>query len=72
VTTGLTNDMVTHHRNVYGQNKLIPSRPPSFLWMFIKELMMGFNGVQWIATLFSFLSLCKLIIVVYFSLKYNE
>lgn len=53
---GLTNDMVTQHRTTFGQNKLTPSRPPSLIWMFIKQLLIGFNGLLWIATLFAFLS----------------
>jgi magnesium-transporting ATPase (P-type) len=56
LTEGLTDDIVTNHRNVYGLNKLTPSSPPSLFWMFIKELVSGFNGILWIATLFSFLS----------------
>jgi magnesium-transporting ATPase (P-type) len=56
LTIGLTNDTVTQHRATYGQNKLTPSSPPSLLWMFIKQLLIGFNGILWIATLFAFLS----------------
>ena len=53
---GLTNEMVILHRTAFGQNKLTPSRPPSLLWMLLKELFIGFNGILWIATLFAFLS----------------
>jgi magnesium-transporting ATPase (P-type) len=56
LTTGLTNDAITQHRATFGQNKLTPSSPPSLLWMFIKQLLIGFNGILWIATLFAFLS----------------
>lgn len=56
LTTGLTNDLVVQHRTTFGENKLTPSRPPSLLWMFIKELLIGFNGILWVATLFAFLS----------------
>ncbi len=56
LTKGLSNDTVTQHRATYGQNKLTPSRPPSLLWMFIKQLLIGFNGVLWLATLFAFLT----------------
>lgn len=53
---GLTNETVILHRATFGQNKLTPSRPPSLLWMLLKELFIGFNGILWIATLFAFLS----------------
>ncbi len=56
LTKGLSNDTVTQHHAVFGQNKLTPSRPPSLLWMFIKQLLIGFNGILWLATLFAFLS----------------
>ena len=56
LTTGLSNDMVTQHRTTFGENKLTPSRPPSLFWMFIKQLLIGFNGILWVATLFAFLS----------------
>lgn len=56
LTQGLTNDMVTQHHATFGQNKLTPSRPPSLLWMLTKQLLIGFNGILWIATLFAFLS----------------
>jgi magnesium-transporting ATPase (P-type) len=56
LTEGLSNDTVTQHRATFGQNKLTPSRPPSLLWMFIKQLLIGFNGILWLATLFAFLS----------------
>ena len=55
LTNGLSNDIVTQHRATYGQNKLTQSRPPSLLWMFLKQLFIGFNGVLWIAALFAFL-----------------
>jgi magnesium-transporting ATPase (P-type) len=53
---GLSNDTVTQHRATFGQNKLTPSRPPSLLWMLIKQLLIGFNGILWLAALFAFLS----------------
>ncbi len=56
LTKGLSNDTVTQQHAIFGQNKLTPSRPPSLLWMFIKQLLIGFNGVLWLATLFAFLS----------------
>ncbi|CAF1022502.1 unnamed protein product [Adineta steineri] len=56
LTKGLTNDIVTEHRTTFGENKLTPSHKPSLLWMFIKQLLIGFNGILWIATLFAFLS----------------
>ena len=56
LTKGLTDDTVTQHRSTFGQNKLTPAHEPSLLWMFIKELVIGFNGILWIATLFAFLS----------------
>ena len=61
--TGLTSDTVAQHRVTFGQNTLTPSRPPSLIWMFIQQLLIGFNGILWIATLFAFLS--------YVCLKYN-
>ena len=56
LTTGLTDNMVAQHRVTYGPNKLTPARPPSFLCMFLKQLIIGFNSVLWLATLFAFLS----------------
>ena len=56
LTSGLTNEIVTEHRNKFGQNKLTPPAKASLLWMFIKQILVGFNGVLWIATLFAFLS----------------
>jgi hypothetical protein len=56
LTTGLTDDIVTQHHATFGQNKLTPSPPPSLLWMFIKQMLIGFNGILWLATLFAFLS----------------
>jgi magnesium-transporting ATPase (P-type) len=57
---GLSNDTVTQHRAEYGQNKLTPPPNPSILWMFIKQMLIGFNGILWIATLFAFLSYVSL------------
>ncbi|UJR08037.1 hypothetical protein I4U23_012314 [Adineta vaga] len=56
LTNGLTDEMVAQHRTSYGANKLTQSSPPSFLWMLIKQLVIGFNGILWIAALFAFLS----------------
>lgn len=56
LTNGLTDDIVAQHHAKFGDNKLTPSRPPSLLWMLIKQLLIGFNGILWIATLFAFLS----------------
>ena len=56
LTNGLTDSIVEQHRTIYGKNKLTPSRPPSLIWMFITQLLIGFNGVLWLATLFAFLS----------------
>ena len=53
---GLTNDTVTQHRTEFGQNKLTPPPKPSLIWMFLKQILIGFNGILWIATLFAFLS----------------
>jgi magnesium-transporting ATPase (P-type) len=79
LTTGLTNDTVTQHRATFGQNKLTPSRPPSLLWMLIKQLLIGFNGILWIATLFAFLSYVSFLYCFSFkkihgriTLKHNE
>jgi magnesium-transporting ATPase (P-type) len=60
LTYGLTEEMVTEHHNKYGQNKLTPPPKPSLLWMFMKQILVGFNGVLWIATLFAFLSYVSL------------
>jgi magnesium-transporting ATPase (P-type) len=54
--SGLTNDIVERHRAKFGQNKLTPPPKQSLLWMLIKQLLIGFNGILWIATLFAFLS----------------
>lgn len=56
LNTGLADDTVAQHRAKYGENKLTPSRPPSLLWMFVQQLVIGFNSVLWLATLFAFLS----------------
>ena len=53
---GLTDDIVAQHRTQYGYNKLKPPPKPSLLWMFIKQSLIGFNGILWIATFFAFLS----------------
>jgi hypothetical protein len=53
---GLTDDIVAQHRDKFGQNQLTPPPKPSLLWMFVKQLLIGFNGILWIATLFAFLS----------------
>jgi magnesium-transporting ATPase (P-type) len=66
LTNGLTTDTVTQHRATYGQNKLTPSRPPSLLWMLIKQLLIGFNGILWVATLFAFLSYVSLLYYFFF------
>ena len=60
LTHGLTEEIVTEHRNKYGENKLTPPPKPSLLWMFIKQILVGFNGILWIATLFAFLSYVSL------------
>jgi magnesium-transporting ATPase (P-type) len=60
LTHGLTDEIVTEHRNTFGQNKLTPPPKPSLLWMFIKQILVGFNGILWIATLFAFLSYVRL------------
>jgi hypothetical protein len=60
LTHGLTEKIVTEHRNRFGQNKLTPPPKPSLLWMFIKQSLVGFNGILWIATLFAFLSYVSL------------
>lgn len=53
---GLTDDIVAQHRTQFGYNKLRPPPKPSLLWMFIKQSLIGFNGILWLATLFAFLS----------------
>jgi len=53
---GLTNDTVAQHHIQFGQNKLTPPPKPSLLWMFLKQSLIGFNGILWVATLFAFLS----------------
>jgi magnesium-transporting ATPase (P-type) len=54
--SGLTNDTVEQHRAKFGQNKLTPPPKPSLIWMFFKQILIGFNGILWVATLFAFLS----------------
>ncbi len=71
LTKGLSNETVAQHRATFGQNKLTPSRPPSLLWMFIKQLLIGFNGILWLATLFAFLSYVSLLLCFLFE-KYSE
>jgi hypothetical protein len=53
---GLTNEVVTEHRSKFGTNKLTPPPKPSLVWMFFKQILIGFNGILWLATLFAFLS----------------
>lgn len=53
---GLTSETIDQHRHQYGHNKLTPPPKPSYLWMFIKQSIIGFNGLLWFATLFAFLS----------------
>ncbi len=53
---GLTNDTVTQHRAEFGMNRLTPPPKPSLIWMFFKQILIGFNGILWLATLFAFLS----------------
>src|SRR5262249_23948553 len=53
---GLTEDTVAQHRNQFGKNRLTPPPKPSLLWMFIKQSLIGFNGLLWFATIFAFLS----------------
>jgi magnesium-transporting ATPase (P-type) len=53
---GLTNNIVEQHLAKYGQNKLTPPPKPSLIWMFLKQILIGFNGILWFATLFAFLS----------------
>ncbi|CAF0772610.1 unnamed protein product [Adineta ricciae] len=54
--SGLTDDTVRQHQSKYGQNKLTPPPKPSLIWMFFKQILVGFNGILWVATLFAFLS----------------
>ena len=56
LTKGLTTETVIKNRSSYGENKLTPPSQPSLIWMFVKQLLVGFNGILWVATLFAFLS----------------
>lgn len=56
IQQGLTDDIVAQHRIQFGHNKLTAPPKPSLLWMFIKQSIIGFNGLLWFATLFAFLS----------------
>ncbi|UJR12114.1 hypothetical protein I4U23_016292 [Adineta vaga] len=53
---GLSDEIVQQHHIKYGQNRLTPPPKPSLLWMFLKQILVGFNGILWVATLFAFLS----------------
>jgi magnesium-transporting ATPase (P-type) len=53
---GLTSETVTQHRSEFGMNRLTPPPKPSLVWMFFKQILIGFNGILWVATLFAFLS----------------
>ena len=57
---GLSNDTVTQHRAEYGSNKLTPPPKPSLVWMLLKQMLISFNGILWVATLFAFLSYVSL------------
>lgn len=56
IQQGLTDETIVQHRNQYGINRLTPPPEPSLLWMLVKQCLIGFNGILWIATLFAFLS----------------
>ncbi|CAF4641488.1 unnamed protein product [Rotaria socialis] len=53
---GLSDAIVTEHRAQYGKNTLTPPPKPSYLWMLLRQMLVGFNGILWVATLFAFLS----------------
>jgi sodium/potassium-transporting ATPase subunit alpha len=40
----------------YGMNKITPPKPPSYLWLLVKELFIGFNIILWIAGILTFLA----------------
>jgi magnesium-transporting ATPase (P-type) len=54
--SGLTDDTVAQHHAKFGENKLTPPPKSSLLWMFMKQILIGFNGILWVATVFAFLS----------------
>lgn len=53
---GLSEDSVPDTRAQYGNNKLTPPKQPSYVWLLIKELFMGFNCILWFAGILAFLA----------------
>lgn len=53
---GLSAASVIDAQVQYGENKITPPKPPSYLWLFFKELFVGFNIILWIAAILTFLA----------------
>ena len=54
--TGLSSQFVVDARVQYGENKLMPPKQPSYVWLLFKELFMGFNCILWFAGVLAFLA----------------
>ncbi|CAF3787505.1 unnamed protein product, partial [Rotaria magnacalcarata] len=53
---GLSSASIADAQAQYGLNKIIPPKPPSYLWLLFKQLFMGFNTILWVAAIFAFLA----------------
>lgn len=53
---GLSTDEVLLGQKQYGKNRLTPPKSPSYIFLLIKELFMGFNCILWLAGVLAFAS----------------
>ncbi|CAF0772355.1 unnamed protein product [Adineta steineri] len=53
---GLSTASVIDAQVQYGTNKITPPKSPSYLWLLVKELFIGFNIILWIACILTFLA----------------
>ncbi|CAF3440849.1 unnamed protein product [Rotaria socialis] len=53
---GLSSASIADAQAQYGLNKIVPPKPPRYLWLLFKQLFMGFNTILWVAAIFAFLA----------------
>lgn len=53
---GLSTGAVIDAQVQFGINEITPPKPPSYLWLLVKELFIGFNVILWIACILTFLA----------------
>lgn len=53
---GLSTSHVSDALTQYGSNKMTPPKSPSYVYLLLKQLFMGFNTILWIACIFAFLA----------------